>query len=490
LEYDKELLFKKIKGGKIMKIMKKIKWLMTVLAVSLTVSTYAYDDIYGGDDDPREKVKTEKDKSVEEKKKNEIARSQIIVKSPNLRRYDLENNTILFVDTTAKGSDMYVDSVEVVDENGKLEKLLIFHTKVRQDVSFIGESIFVREMGAGSNIAAANTEGDTLFVAGEGDYTYTQRLNKFHGADYPVVSQEEAGDKLEDGNVGGNTTIIFSTPYSYYPSYYGGYALSWYDPWYDPYWDWSYRWHWGYGNRWGYYSYYVGGWYHYPHHYHYHAHCWPYYHHHGHHHHHHHHGHHHNGIYRPGKPTRAVASATRTSGRTITSSSTLSRTSAPRTSSSTVTRGSSTRSTASAVRSSGSNVRSSSSSAVRSSSSSTGVRSSSSSSGTRVYRNSGSASTRSSSSSGTSNRSSYSSGSSSSRSSYSSGSSRSSYSGGSSRSSYSGGSSSRSSYSGSSSYSSGSRSSYSSGSSRSSYSSGSSRSSYGGGGRSSGGGRR
>jgi hypothetical protein len=69
LEYDKELLFKKIKGGKIMKIMKKIKWLMTVLAVSLTVSTYAYDDIYGGDDDPREKVKTEKDKSVEEKKK-------------------------------------------------------------------------------------------------------------------------------------------------------------------------------------------------------------------------------------------------------------------------------------------------------------------------------------------------------------------------------------------------------------------------------------
>ena len=102
-----------------MKIMKKIKWLITVLAVSLTVSTYAYDDIYGGDEDPRAKVKSEREKSAEEKKKSEIARSKIIVKSPNLRRYDLENNTILFVDTTVKGSDVYVDSVEVVDENGK-----------------------------------------------------------------------------------------------------------------------------------------------------------------------------------------------------------------------------------------------------------------------------------------------------------------------------------------------------------------------------------
>ncbi len=223
--------------------------MVAVFGVMAVANVVAYDDIYGSDESrsSRRKNKTDREE-VAASSKSETGRDAIILKSKNLQKYELtSNNTVFITDTTIKGGDYFSDTIRVLDENGDLEKTLVLKTKVQQNVSFDNGSIVVEDPSEGENEVAEAV----YYADSDDDYTYTQRLNKYHGTDYNVVSDDEETVSLDGGTT--STTIVLASPY-YYPSYY--------DPFYDPYWNdpfyWNrpyWTWNYGYWGGWGCHSY-------------------------------------------------------------------------------------------------------------------------------------------------------------------------------------------------------------------------------------------
>ncbi len=226
--------------------------MVTVFGVVTVANVFAYDDIYGTDESrsSRRKNKTDKEEVVASSK-SETGRDAIVLKSKNLKKYELTSNNMVFItDTTIKGGDYFSDTIRVLDEDGDLEKTLVLKTKVQQNVSFDNGSIVVEDPLEGEDEVAEAV----YYADSNDDYTYTQRLNKYHGTDYNVVSDDNETVSLGEGTT--STTIVLSSPY-YYPSYY-------YDPFYDPYWNDPFYWDrpywaWSYG-YWGYHPYHWGGW--------------------------------------------------------------------------------------------------------------------------------------------------------------------------------------------------------------------------------------
>ena len=108
--------------------------------VSMNTS-FAYDDIYAstqkGGQVYAEKSQKNAEKKAQKKERKE-RKNVVIIKSPNLERYDLvADEFLLVIDTTIKSTDDYVmDTIRILGVNGELEKTLMLKTKEKQNVYF------------------------------------------------------------------------------------------------------------------------------------------------------------------------------------------------------------------------------------------------------------------------------------------------------------------------------------------------------------------
>ena len=239
-----------------MKMVNKLRIFMILIAGLVSVnSSFAYDDIYastkkGGKEYAQKAKKHSQEKADRNAKREEIEnqRDMIIIKSPNVERYDLVSNEfIAVIDTTLKNGDAYMlDTIRIMDEFGDLEKTLMLKTKGKQNVYFDNGAIVIEDS---ASVAAGKYVTDTLISTGNGDYEYTKRLNKYHGTDYNVVSVEN--DNVAETSVtSSNTTVYVGTGWYPYHRYYGWYDYPFYSGlYYDPYWGY-------YDPYWGYYGYY------------------------------------------------------------------------------------------------------------------------------------------------------------------------------------------------------------------------------------------
>lgn len=257
-----------------MKMVNKLRiFLILIVGLVSVNSSFAYDDIYastkkGGEKYAQQIKEHSQGKADRNAKWEEIEkhRNMIIIKSPNVERYDLVSNEfIAVIDTTLKKDDAYVmDTIRIMDEFGDLEKTLMLKTKGKQNVYFDNGAIVIEDS---ASVASGNFVTDTLISVDNGDYEYTKRLNKYHGTDYNVVSVDD-NNAAETSVESSNTTVYVGVGYPYY-RYYGWHPY--YTGYYDPYWGY-YDPYWGYYGYYGYYTPYRYSYYYHPyHHYHWHA---------------------------------------------------------------------------------------------------------------------------------------------------------------------------------------------------------------------------
>ena len=259
-----------------MKVLKSMKMMAFALFGAMSVETaFAYDDLYSSSKVPSETRQERKERKAKEKaekaqkkdadKTNVSAmpnagaayRSEdmVILKSKNLKQYDFSSvNTVYVRDSTIKDDNYFLDTVQILDEQGNLEKTLILQTKEKQNVSIQNGAIVVEDPADGDG----EYSSDTLFAANDDDFAYTKRLNKYHGANYNVVEEPSSSNT--------STTIVYFNdwydPYWAYGSYYWYHTPYWYHRWA---WGYDYSWY-GYGWHLYFHPYYYG---YYPHRYYY-----------------------------------------------------------------------------------------------------------------------------------------------------------------------------------------------------------------------------
>ncbi|MBO4529332.1 MAG: hypothetical protein J5767_01700 [Paludibacteraceae bacterium] len=258
-----------------MKMVNKLRFfLIPIIGLVSISSSFAYDDIYEsakkGGQEYAQKTKQHSQGKADANAQKEIdkQRNMIIIKSPNVERYDLVSNEfIAVIDTTLKKDDAYVlDTIRIMDEFGDLEKTLMLKTKGKQNVYFDNGAIVIEDS---ASVASGNFVTDTLVSVDNGDYEYTKRLNKYHGTDYNVVSVDD-NNAAETSVESSNTTVYVGLGYPYH-RYYGWWSYPYYTGYYDPYWGY-YDPYWGYYGYYGYYSPYRYSYYYHPyHHYYWHA---------------------------------------------------------------------------------------------------------------------------------------------------------------------------------------------------------------------------
>ncbi len=221
-------------------------WSVVSLCFVFAAGASAYDDIYGSSDEGTS-VRSSRRKQKAQAEQTQTAQSGgVLLKSKNLVKYNASGNTVMVLDTTVKGSDYYLDTVQVMGSDGEVEKTLILKTKERQDVAVVDGTIVVGGSSAG-------VSDDALVAVSDDDYTYTKRLNKYHGTDYDVVGGDSESEVVD--NSGNTTTVVLATT-----PYYYSWDPFWDDPWYRPYY-YGYNWRWGYDPYWVYrpYPYHYGG---------------------------------------------------------------------------------------------------------------------------------------------------------------------------------------------------------------------------------------
>ena len=90
---------------------------------------------------------------------------------------------------------------------------MVLKTKQQQNVRVDDDTIFIED----PSIAGGEFYTDTVMVEKGDDYTYTDRLNRFHDAGIPMYTVEEV-----EGSDSPTTTTVYINSYPYYYGYYWG----------------------------------------------------------------------------------------------------------------------------------------------------------------------------------------------------------------------------------------------------------------------------